>query len=234
MNQTITKTVVHLDSDPSEMQLSCWGENVDRGEQITSEIKQLTDFRSRVDVEIGRRLIEAKTLILKASPIGSAMDNYANWALAEFGLAASEAARLEMIAGCWGGDDEDLIDRMTIGALHEVARVAVKCPAVKEMALEHARSGESVNRNNVLEFRNRAEPAQGEIVASPPKGKEASGIDIMSIRLGWAKARVEWMTDLLLDIFKQGKVTQDHLDVAAANSLWGDEEEELTDHALSA
>jgi hypothetical protein len=216
------------------MQLSLFfGENAAIGEQITADIKKINDFRSRCDVAIGKRLLEAKRLIFEAH-VGfpkTALKHYQDWANQEFGISASTVQQREKIAECWGGDDEELIDKFTIGALYEIARA--KNPEVKEIALEQARSGESVSASNVVDFRARVEPKQAEAV----RHKETKGVDIMALKLEYYEIRVAWMTDLLKDILTTQQVTQEHLTIAAANSLFEDIEEleiEEYDYAISA
>ncbi|MGL5060016.1 MAG: hypothetical protein ACRC62_08535, partial [Microcoleus sp.] len=164
------------------MQLSLiFGDNASIGEQITSDIKKINDFRSRCDVAIGKRLIEARRLIFQAHAgfEKTAAKHYADWANQNFGITKIMASRLEEIAAYWGGDDEDLIDKFTIGALYEIAHA--KNAEVKAIALEQAASGESINKNNVVEFRGRVEPQQQEAITVKPK--EAKGIDIMALKL---------------------------------------------------
>ncbi|MGL4617851.1 MAG: hypothetical protein ACRCZS_02155, partial [Chroococcidiopsis sp.] len=55
----------------------------------------------------------------------------------------------------------------------------------------------------------------------------------MALKLEYYEARVAWMTDLLKDMLSSQKVTQDHLNIAAANALWDEEDLEATEEEYS-
>ena len=88
------------------------------------------------------------------------------------------------------------------------------------MTIAAASNGDRVTESNVVEFRQRTEPRQQALIAE--KVKEASNIDLMALDLEYWQYRAQWMADLLGQMFKSGKVTQDHMDVAAANGLFDD------------
>ena len=191
--------------------------------EIAEQIKAIEAKRRHCEVEIGTKLIEARQLM-------KSIQGYFEWANREFGFDVKTVSRYESIARTWQGTAPEIIDRISPAALHAV----VQTPEVKGMAIAAAAAGQTVTRDNVINFRAKVEPAQAEIVAAPTQRKEAavSNLDMMAIQLDYYRTRADVFSNLLMDIFRLGTVNQDHLDRAVQAGLF--DELELINHAATA
>lgn len=196
-----------------------FGQNAETAAIVAAEIHRLKKAKEQICIAIGQKLIETRQMMheeLVNFP-QTADNHFYEWVRSEFDICQTTARRYMTIAPVWQNVPEAVTANINVGALYQSA---ISGAEVQSMTIAAATNGDRVTENNVVEFRQRTEPRQQALIAE--KVKEASNIDLMALDLEYWQYRAQWMADLLGQMFKSGKVTQDHMDVAAANGLFDD------------
>jgi hypothetical protein len=196
-----------------------FGQNAETAAIVAAEIHRLKKAKEQICIEIGQKLINARRMMheeLVNFP-QTADSHFYEWVKSEFDICQATARRYMTIAPVWQNVPETITANINVGALYQSA---ISGPEVQSMAIAAASNGDRVTENNVVEFRQRTEPRQQALIAE--KVNTASNIDLMALDLEYWQYRAQWMADLLSQMFKSGTVTQDHMDIAAANGLFDD------------